>query len=211
MFKDRERHLQRDLKHHAQFSHLPRKRILVAGSSGLIGTQLVAFFGTGRHDVWRLVRRNTKEGAKELRWDPNSEELDPATVEGFDIVIHLGGAGIGDKRWSKKRKVLIVESHVASTTLLAKTLSNLKQKPDVFIIASAIGYYGDRGDEEATEDSSPGEGFLTETAVAWESSADPAREAEIRVVNIRTGIVLAGEGGALGRMLLPWKIGGGGP
>ena len=210
MFKARELRLIRDLERHAEFSHLARKRILISGSSGLIGTQLVAFLDTGGHDVWRLVRREIREGQNEIRWDPASGSINLSEIEGFDIVIHLGGAGIGDKRWTEKRKALIVESRRASTTLLAETLSNLQSKPEVFIVASAIGYYGDRGDEILTEDSPSGEGFLTDTVLAWESYADSARAAGIRVINLRNGIVLSATGGALGRMLLPWKMGGGG-
>ena len=211
MFKSREIRLQRDIKIHSQYYHIPRKRVLIAGSSGLIGTQLVAFFDTGGHDVWRLVRRPIKEGHKEIQWNPETGELDGDSIEGFDIVIHLGGEGIGDKRWSIKRKKQIVDSRRLSTTLLSDTLSRLKSKPDVLIVASAIGFYGSRDDEELTEESKQGEGFLTDTVISWESFADSAKEAGIRVVNTRNGIVLSGAGGALGRMLLPWKIGGGGP
>ena len=211
MFKARELRLQRDMNEHKKYVNEARKRILVAGSSGLIGTQLVAFLDTGGHDVWRLVRRPAKEGAKELTWKPDKGILNPEDIEGFDVIIHLGGAGIGDKRWSKKRKALIIDSRKDSTTLLSDTMSKLKKKPEAFIVASAVGYYGNRGDEELTENSEPGEGFLTDTVIQWESYADSAREAGIRVINTRNGIVLAATGGALGRMLLPWKMGGGGP
>ena len=211
MFKARELRLQRDMKEHSRFAHEGRKRILVAGSSGLIGTQLVAFLDTGGHDVWRLVRRPVKEGAKELSWAPDKGVLESSDLEGFDVVIHLGGAGIGDKRWSKKRKQLIVDSRRESTMLLSETLSKLDKKPESFIVASAIGYYGNRGDEDLDETSSPGSGFLTDTVIDWESFTDPARDAGIRVINLRNGIVLSATGGALGRMLLPWKMGGGGP
>ena len=211
MFKARELRLQRDMKEHSRFAHEGRKRILVAGSSGLIGTQLVAFLDTGGHDVWRLVRRPVKEGAKELSWAPDKGVLESSDLEGFDVVIHLGGAGIGDKRWSKKRKQLIVDSRRESTMLLSETLSKLDKKPESFIVASAIGYYGNRGDEDLDETSPPGSGFLTDTVIDWESFTDPARDAGIRVINLRNGIVLSATGGALGRMLLPWKMGGGGP
>ena len=126
-------------------------------------------------------------------------------------MIHLGGAGIGDKRWSAKRKDLIVGSRRDSTTLLSDTISQLEDKPECFVVASAIGYYGNRMDEELTEESDAGEGFLTDTVIQWESYADSAREAGVRVINTRNGIVLSAVGGALGRMLLPWKMGGGGP
>ncbi len=211
MFKARELRLQRDMREHQKYSNLDRKKILIAGSSGLIGTQLVAFLDTGGHDVWRLVRRPVKEGAKEISWMPDKGVLNPDEIEGFDVVIHLGGAGIGDKRWSKKRKALIIDSRKDSTILLSDTISQLENKPEVFIVASAIGYYGNRGDEELTEESQPGKGFLTDTVIQWESYADSARNAGIRVVNTRNGIVLSATGGALGRMLLPWKLGGGGP
>lgn len=211
MFKARELRLQRDIAQHSKFSNLPRKRILVSGSSGLIGTQLVAFLDTGGHDVWRLVRRPAREGEKELSWKPDVGVLEPSSIEGFDIVIHLGGAGIGDKRWSAKRKDLIVGSRRDSTTLLSDTISQLEDKPECFVVASAIGYYGNRMDEELTEESDAGEGFLTDTVIQWESYADSAREAGVRVINTRNGIVLSAVGGALGRMLLPWKMGGGGP
>ena len=211
MFKARELRLQRDMKEHARFSQIKRKKILVAGSSGLIGTQLVAFLDTGGHDVWRLVRRPSKKGFKELSWNPDEGVIDSSEIEGFDVVIHLGGENIGDKRWSKKRKAAIVGSRRDSTTLLSDTISNLSQKPEAFLVASAIGFYGNRGDEILTEESTQGEGFLSETVIQWESYADSAREAGIRVINTRHGIVLSAAGGALGRMLLPWKLGGGGP
>ena len=210
MFKAREVRLIRDMERHSQFSHLPRKKILIAGSSGLIGTQLVAFLDTGGHDVWRLVRRKAITKEKEIQWGPDEGIINASSIEGFDIIIHLGGTGIGDKRWTKKRKEKIVSSRKNSTTLLSDTISNLEKKPEVFMVASAIGYYGNRGDEELTEESYPGEGFLSDTTQAWESYADSARKSGVRVVNIRTGIVLSAIGGALGRMLLPWKLGGGG-
>ena len=211
MFKARELRLKRDIKQHSKFRHLPRKKILVAGSSGLIGTQLVAFLDTGGHDVWRLVRRPVKDGSKELSWKPDKGILNSDDIEGFDVIIHLGGAGIGDKRWNKKRKALIINSRKDSTTLLSDTMSKLENKPEAFIVASAIGYYGNRGDEKLTEESKPGEGFLTDTVIQWESYANSARDAGIRVINTRNGIVLSATGGALGRMILPWKMGGGGP
>ncbi len=211
MFTARELRLQRDLAQHAKFSEVPRKRILVVGSSGIIGTQLVAFLDTGGHDVWRLVRRSVKEGAKEIRWEPSSGVLERSKLEGFDAIIHLGGEGIGDKRWSRKRKKMIRDSRVDSTSLLSEAVSNLRQKPEVFILASAIGWYGDRGDEELDEGSHSGEGFLPSVCVDWESAASMVRESEVRTIFLRSGIVLSGTGGALGKMLLPFKMGAGGP
>ena len=196
MFTAREIRLERDLKRHAEFSHVERKKILVAGSSGLIGRQLVAFLDTGGHDVWRLVRRTTKPGEKEIRWNPAEGKINPDELEGFDTIIHLGGAGIGDKRWSKKRMKLIEESRTISTTFLSETIANLKNKPDSFVVSSAVGWYGERGDEELTEDSTPGQGFLPTTCANWEDSCQAAKAAGIRTVNLRTGIVLDATGGA---------------
>ncbi|MBT5614576.1 MAG: TIGR01777 family protein [Euryarchaeota archaeon] len=213
MFKAREFRLKRDLDNHAKFLDMPRKKILVVGSSGLIGTQLVAFLDTGNHEVWRLVRRVTDSNKNEISWNPDKGEINAKELEGFDVVIHLGGVGIGDKRWSKKRKAAIRDSRVNSTELLSKTLASLENKPDLFMMASAIGYYGNRGDEELDESSTSGEDgyFLTDVCKAWENSANPAKNAGIRTVHMRTGIVISAVGGALGKMLLPAKMGGGGP
>ena len=213
MFKAREFRLKRDLDNHAKFLDMPRKKILVVGSSGLIGTQLVAFLDTGNHEVWRLVRRAADSNKNEISWSPDKGEINAKELEGFDVVIHLGGVGIGDKRWSKKRKAAIRDSRVNSTELLSKTLASLENKPDLFMMASAIGYYGNRGDEELDESSTSGEDgyFLTDVCKEWENSANPAKEAGIRTVHMRTGIVISAVGGALGKMLLPAKMGGGGP
>jgi hypothetical protein len=213
MFKAREFRLKRDLDNHAKFLDMPRKKILVVGSSGLIGTQLVAFLDTGNHEVWRLVRRVADSNKNEISWNPDKGEINAKELEGFDVIIHLGGVGIGDKRWSKKRKAAIRDSRVNSTELLSKTLASLEDKPDLFMMASAIGYYGNRGDEELDESSTSGEDgyFLTDVCKAWENSANPAKDAGIRTVHMRTGIVISAVGGALGKMLLPAKMGGGGP
>ena len=211
MFRGRELRLMRDIKRHNDFSHLPRKRILVAGSSGLIGRQLVAFLDTGHHDVWRLVRRTPKPDSNEIEWRPSKGKINPTEIENFDIVIHLGGAGIGDKRWSKKRMELIRTSRTETTNLLASTLANLTSKPDVFLVSSAVGFYGHQGDKELTEDSPAGEGYLPEVCKAWEEASKPAEDAGIRTVHARTGLVLDATGGALGKMLLPAKLGAGGP
>ena len=213
MFRAREFRLQRDLDNHAKFLHMPRKKILIAGSSGLIGTQLVAFLDTGDHEVWRLVRRESDPNKNEITWNPDKGEIDSKELEGFDVVIHLGGVGIGDKRWSKKRKAAIRDSRVNSTKLLSKTLANLDNKPDLFMLASAIGFYGNRGDEELDESSSGGElgYFLTDVCNEWENSANSAKEGGIRTITLRTGIVISAVGGALGKMLLPAKMGAGGP
>ena len=177
----------------------------------MIGTQLVALLDTGGHDVWRLVRRNLKPGANEIRWDPENNDLDPNLLSGFDVIIHLGGEGIGDKRWSAKRKQAIRDSRVNSTKLLSDAIASLDEKPEAFILASAIGWYGNRGDEELNETSEIGEGFLPDVCKEWERAASVVEEAGVRTVYLRTGIVLAATGGALGKMLFPFKMGGGGP
>ena len=211
MFRARELRLQRDMKNHTKFANVKRKKILVVGSSGLIGTQLVAFLDTGNHEVWRMVRREANKDKKEISWEPSKGIINAKELEGFDIVIHLGGVGIGDKRWSTKRKSAIRDSRVDSTKLLSKTLAELNSKPELFMMASAIGYYGSRGDEELDENSTMGDGFLTDICKEWEDSATPAKDAGIRTVHLRTGIVLSAVGGALGKMLFPAKMGAGGP
>ena len=134
MFKAREIRLQRDLLAHEKYRSMPRKKILIAGSSGLIGTQFVAFLDTGGHDVYRLVRRKV-ENDLEIEWDPDNGVINASDIEGFDAVIHLGGEGIGDKRWSKKRKEKILTSRTGSTALLAKTLSQIENPPEVFMVS----------------------------------------------------------------------------
>lgn len=185
-------------------------RILIGGSSGLIGSALVQHLANGGHDVVRLVRRAARDG--ELEWSPSNGILDPGVFDGVDAVVNLGGVGIGDKRWSDDRKQLILSSRVDTTRLLAETIAGLDTKPAVFVSSSAIGFYGDRGDEVLTEESlaGPGDDFLVQVAVAWEAAATPASIAGIRTVHPRTGIVLDDNDGALGKMLLPYKLGVGG-
>jgi len=211
MFAAREIRLQRDLKRHADFADKPRKKILVAGSSGLIGKQLVAFLDTGGHDVWKLVRREIKKDEKEIRWQPDLNEINHEDLEGFDAIIHLGGVGIGDKRWSKKRMKLIEESRTNTTSLLSNAISKLTSKPESFIVASAMGWYGERGDEELEETSKKGNGFLSDLCSKWEEACQAAKDVGVRTINLRTGIVLDATGGALSKMLFPAKLGFGGP
>jgi hypothetical protein len=163
----------------------------------------------GGHRVVRLVRGAT-EGADDVRWDPDAGTIDAAGLEGVDAVVHLAGAGIGDKKWTPARKQLILESRTRGTGLLARTLAGLQHPPQTLVSGSAVGYYGDRGAEILTEASPPGHDFPAQACVAWEEAAAPAAEAGIRVVTIRTGIVLAAHGGALQRLLLPFKLGLGG-
>ena len=183
-------------------------KIVVSGASGLIGTQLVAKLSNSGHEVVRLVRRSPKSG--EIQWNPKSGTLDAAALEGVDAVIHLSGAGIGDKRWTSGYRREILDSRTATTALLAKTIASLSRKPSVFLSGSAIGIYGARNDEQLTEVSTHGTGFLAEVCEQWEAAAKPAVDAGIRTVYLRTGIVLSPKGGALKKLLPLFKLGIGG-
>lgn len=216
MFAYRTDRVQSDLRRIKAFAHLPRQKVLVSGSTGLIGLQLCAFLAAAGHSVTRLVRPSTvlPDDAKNddvVVWNDRTGEVLEGDLNGFDTVIHLAGAGIGDKRWNAKRKDLIVSSRTVPTAHLAQSLASLEQPPGAFLCGSAIGYYGNRGDEALSESSSPGENFLAETCVAWEAAAQPAVDAGIRTVFLRTGIVTTPMGGALQKLLLPTKLGGGGP
>lgn len=208
VFRHRHRITIDDLRQHQQAPRNATMKILVTGSSGLVGSALVPFLTTGGHEVVRLVRGEGKSGT--ITWSPANDTLDPAAIEGFDAVVHLAGENIGEGRWTDAKKREIRESRVRSTRLLAKTLASLKQPPKVLVSASAIGYYGDRGEELLTEDSPPGNDFLADVCREWEAAADEAREAGLRVVHLRTGVVLSPNGGALAKMLLPFKLGLGG-
>jgi len=183
-------------------------KIVISGASGLIGTQLVAKLSTSGHEVVRLVRRSPKAG--EIQWNPKSGSLDASALEGVDAVIHLSGAGIGDKRWSDGYRKEILDSRTDTTALLAKTIATLSRKPSVFLSGSAIGIYGARNDEQLTEVSTHGTGFLAEVCEKWEAAAKPAVDAGVRTVYLRTGIVLSPKGGALKKLLPLFKLGVGG-
>lgn len=183
--------------------------VIVTGSSGLIGSALVADLEGDGHRVRRLVRR-APAGPDEVRWDPTGGEIDRAGLEGADAVVSLAGPGIGDKRWSDARKRELRDARVLGTTLLAEALAGLDAPPRALISGSAIGYYGDRGDEKLTEKSKAGDDFLAGLCVDWEAAAQPAADAGIRVALIRTGIVLAPGGGALDKLLPLFKLGLGG-
>ena len=155
-------------------------KIVISGASGLIGTQLVAKLSTSGHEVVRLVRRSPKAG--EIHWNPKSGTLDASALEGVDAVIHLSGAGIGDKRWSDGYRKEILDSRTDTTALLAKTIATLSRKPSVFLSGSAIGIYGARNDEQLTEVSTHGTGFLAEVCEQWEAAAKPAVDAGVRTV-----------------------------
>jgi uncharacterized protein len=183
-------------------------KIVISGASGLIGTQLVATLKSSGHEVVQLVRRSAAAG--QIMWDPKSGKLDPASLEGCDAVIHLSGAGIGDKRWSDAYRKEILDSRTATTLLLANTIASLQRKPSVFLSGSAIGIYGARGDEQLTETSAHGTGFLADVCKQWEAAAKPAIDAGVRTVFLRTGIVLSPKGGALKKLLPLFRLGIGG-
>jgi uncharacterized protein (TIGR01777 family) len=182
-------------------------RIAIAGSSGLIGTALRRRLAAGGHDVIRLVRGDAAPGA--ISWDPAARRLDPAVLAGVDAVVNLSGAGIGDHRWTDEYKRQIRQSRVDATTTLAEALAASDGGPRVLLSGSAIGGYGDRGDEELDETSPLGTGFLADVVRDWEA-ATAAAEAGVRVVHLRTGIVLSPEGGALKNQLPLFKFGLGG-
>lgn len=205
-FAYRHRVTQGDLALHRRYG-LPPLRIAVTGSHGLVGSQLWAFLSSGGHSVARLVRGAAAPG--EIVWDPEAGRIDAAALEGADAVVHLAGETIGG-RFTKRKKAAIMQSRERGTRLLASSLARLERPPRALVCASAVGFYGDRGDELLTEESRPGEGFLAEVVRAWEGAADPARAAGIRVVHLRFGIVLSPAGGALARLLLPFRLGLGG-
>ena len=184
-------------------------RIAVTGSSGLIGSQLVTALNQRGHEVVRLVRRPAS-GPSEATWDPAAGTIDTAALAGIDGAVHLAGEGIGDARWSDAHKRRVLDSRVQGTTLLARTMAELSPRPAVIVSGSAVGFYGDRGDEVLTEESSVGTGFLADVVRQWEASTAAAEAAGIRVVHLRTGIVLSRKGGALKRALPIFKAGIGG-
>jgi len=185
-------------------------RILVSGGSGFIGSLVCERLRRSGHEVAVLTRR-AAPGAGAIRWQPEAGVLEPAAVEGFDGVVHLAGENIGAGRWTAARRQRILDSRRHGTCLLAATLAKAARRPAVLVSASGVNYYGDRGDEIVTEDSPTGSGFLAEVCRQWEAATEPASDAGIRVCRLRTGMVLAPDGGALARLLLPFRLGLGGP
>lgn len=199
---------QADVRPPSRVSEQGPLRIAMSGASGFIGTELKARLTRGGHEVLPLVRRPPREN--EIFWDPLRAEIELERLEGIDAIVHLAGESIAGGRWTPERKAQIRESRVRGTRLIAESVARLRRPPRVLIAASAIGYYGDRGDAVLTEESDPGEGFLADVCQAWEAAAEPAKQAGIRVVHMRTGIVLSPRGGALAQMLLPFRMGLGG-
>ena len=207
VFAYRHRITRDDLAAHAAFRDRPRLHVAITGASGFIGRALEAFLTTGGHRVTRLVRRPPAAG--EVRWDPDAA-ADLSTLGPVDAVVHLAGEGIATARWSARRKAAIATSRQRGTANLVTSLLRLASPPAVFVAASAVGIYGDRGDEELTEASPTGSGFLAGVGREWEAASAPVDAAGVRVVRARLGVVLSPDGGALEKMLPPFRLGLGG-
>lgn len=208
MFAHRHNTTYDDLAAHAKHGEHRAMNVAVTGSSGLVGSTLVPLLTTGGHRVIKLVRNNA--GESDIDWDPQSDSFVGSALEGIDAVVHLAGENIAAARWSEKTKEKIRSSRVHGTSVLCEGLAKMQTPPKVVVCASAIGFYGDRADDVMTEESAAGSGFLAEVAQEWEGATAPAREAGIRVVNLRFGVILSPQGGALKKMLLPFRLGMGG-
>ena len=185
-------------------------KIAIAGSSGFIGTHLVGHLESQGRKVYRLVRYQPYRSTTEIHWNHVEGTINSASIDGLDVVINLAGLSLSSGKWTAKNKEIMRGSRVDGTRFLAESIAKLKNPPKLFIAASAIGYYGNRGDEILKEDGRPGEGFLSDLCIDWEESAKPASDAGIRVINLRTSIVLDKNGGALLKMLTTFKLGVGG-
>jgi uncharacterized protein len=184
------------------------RRVVITGATGLIGTALVASLTEAGYPVTRLVRKNPS-GTDKL-WDPAKGTIDASAIDGAWAVVHLAGEGIGDAKWSPEHKARVLDSRINGTTLIAKTIAEAANKPSVFASGSAIGFYADRGDQLLDETATRGTGFLADVVTKWEACAQPAIDAGVRTVFLRTGVVLSTKGGALKQQLLPFKLGAGG-
>ncbi len=209
MVSFRQRRLAHDLGRHAAVQGTPLT-VAVTGSSGLVGGALRHFLTTGGHAVVSVVRRKPDPARGEIAWDPMEGRIDREGLEGVDAVVHLAGENLAGSRWTPAKKKAIRRSRVAGTRVLVDALNQLRRPPRVLVSASAIGYYGNRGNERVTEASPPGRGFLPDLCREWEAEAAKAKRSGVRVVLLRTGLVLSPAGGALGSMLLPFKLGVGG-
>jgi hypothetical protein len=210
LFRFRYRRLFTDLARHAVFDGRPRLTVAITGASGLIGQSLTHFLTTGGHRVLALVRDRRRAGDGAIYWNPATGEIDREGLAEADAVVHLAGTSIASGRWTGDRMRSIRQSRVQGTELLARTLADMTRRTRVLISMSAVGYYGDRGDEPLDESAAPGSGFLAGVCRDWEGATRAAERADVRVVLLRGGVVLSPAGGALGQMLLPFKVGLGG-
>jgi uncharacterized protein (TIGR01777 family) len=210
LFDYRHRTTKQDIETHRAYGPTPAQHVLVTGSSGLVGSALTPFLTTGGRRVTRLVRSEPQPEEDNVAWDPATGRIDASQLEGLDAVVHLAGESIAGERWDASTKKRIRDSRVQGTQLLCETLAKLEQPPKVLACASAIGYYGSRGETWLREDSAAGTDFLAQVCQAWEAATEPARRRGIRVVQLRFGIILSPAGGALAKMLTPFRCGAGG-
>jgi uncharacterized protein (TIGR01777 family) len=209
LFRFRHARTRNDIERWRETRDKPRLRIAITGATGLIGTQVTAFLLAQGHDVVRIVR-GLPERETDIVWRPEEGRLAAASLEGVDAVVHLAGESTG-ARWTASRRARIMRSRADGTALLAHALAGMSEPPKVLLSASAVGYYGEGGDQELTEESRSGDDFLAAVTRRWEAALDPARQAGIRVVPMRFGVVMSGSGGALARMLPAFRAGAGGP
>ncbi len=211
LFRYRHQVTLQDLRLHQTYNQVKPMKILVTGATGLIGSALIPFLQGGGHQVTRVIRQSKDQREGDLVWNGLQPFPKPSSLEGYDAVIHLAGENISSGRWTEERKKKIIDSRVESTRYLVEALKTLQKPPKVLINASAIGYYGDRGQEQLTEESSLGSLFLSDGCQKWEAAAKEAEKQNIRTVFARFGVVLSPKGGALKTMLTPFKLGLGGP
>ena len=210
LFEFRHRRLEHDLGLHARFASQPRLTVAISGSSGLVGSALMSFLTSGGHRVVRMVRRREQVQDGAVYWNWEEDEIDVEALVHADAVVNLAGRSLFALRWTPQLKRLMWDSRVKGTELLARTMAGLHRGPGILVNASAVGYYGGRGDEILTEKSPAGKGFLADLCAAWEEATDRADRSGIRVACIRSGLVLSAGGGALEAMVLPFKMGLGG-
>ena len=209
LFAFRQKRLVHDLSRHAEHRGRPLT-VAITGAGGLVGSALRHFLTTGGHRVRPMVRRKPDRSQGEIHWDPMENRVEGERLEGVDAVVHLAGESISGGRWTPAKKKAIWKSRIVGTRTLVEAINRMRKPPRVLVSASAVGFYGNRGNERVTEESGPGAGFLAKLCQEWEAEAGKARRSGVRVVVLRTGLVLSPAGGALGTMLLPFKLGAGG-
>jgi len=210
LFAFRHRRLAGDLGRHAEYAGRPRLTVAITGSTGLIGRNLRDFLTTGGHRVVPVLRDRRTLGPDGIFWNPDTGEIDADGLADVDAVVHLSGLSLASGRWTEARKKALMNSRIRSTLLVARTLARMPRGPRTLVCASAVGYYGNRGDARLDESSEYGKGFLAGLSREWEAASRPAEQAGVRVVSLRQGVAITPAGGALGQMLLPFKMGIGG-